>query len=105
ARVVLLTAAYTHRSERPDGGLYAEDQPARVDAWNALLRAEAARHPAGVTVLDLNKLVCPDGRYTASVGGVQVRSAGLHFPPAGVQRRIAPWLLPQLTAIASTGGP
>jgi peptidoglycan/LPS O-acetylase OafA/YrhL len=105
AHLVLLTAAYTHRSERPDGGLYAEDQPARVDALNALLRAEATRHPATVTLLDLNKLVCPDGRYTESIGGLQVRSDGLHFTPQGVRQLIAPWLLPQLTAIANTGSP
>jgi lysophospholipase L1-like esterase len=105
ARVVLLTAAYTHRSERPDGGLYNEDQPARVDAWNADLRTEAAKHPDTTTILDLNKVVCPDGRYTSSVGGLDVRSDGLHFTPDGVQRLIAPWLLPQLTAIANTGAP
>ena len=64
ARVVLLTAPYTHRSERPDGGLYGEDQPARVDAWNALLRTEAARHPDNVTVLDLNRVICPGGTFT-----------------------------------------
>jgi peptidoglycan/LPS O-acetylase OafA/YrhL len=105
SRIVLLTAAYTHRAERPDGGLYDEDQPARVDAWNSLLHAEAARHPDTVTLLDLNKVVCPDGRYTESVGGLQVRSDGLHFTPEGVRQLIAPWLLPQLTAIANTGTP
>jgi peptidoglycan/LPS O-acetylase OafA/YrhL len=105
ARVVLLTAAYTHRSERPDGGLYDEDQPSRVDAWNRLVRAEAARHPDNTMVLDLNKLVCPDGRYTASINGLQVRSDGLHFTPQGVRQLIAPWLMPQLTAIATNGLP
>jgi hypothetical protein len=105
ARVVFLTAAYTHRAERPDGGLYNEDQPARVDAWNADLRTEAAKHPDVVTILDLNKVVCPDGKYTDSVGGLAVRSDGLHFTPQGVQRLIAPWLLPQLTAIANNGAP
>lgn len=105
AHVVLLTATYTHRAEKPDGGLYNEDQPARVDAWNALVRAEAAKHPDIVTVLDLNKVVCPQGKYTESIGGLQVRSDGLHFTPQGVQQVIAPWLLPQLTAIANTGAP
>jgi peptidoglycan/LPS O-acetylase OafA/YrhL len=94
ARVVLLTASYTRRAERPDGGLYPEDDPSRVDAWNALLR----RAPA--TVLDLAKLTCPGGTFTWTVDGVKIRSDGLHFTPAGVKRIIAPWLLPQLTAIA-----
>jgi hypothetical protein len=102
ARVVLLTAPYTHRAERPDGGLYPEDAPARVDAWNALLRKESAAHPDLVTVLDLNKVVCPGGTFTWSVNGLRVRSDGLHFTPAGVQRLIAPWLLPQLATLASS---
>ncbi|GIH17051.1 acyltransferase family protein [Rugosimonospora africana] len=105
ARVVLLTAAYTHRAERTDGGLYDEDQPSRVDAWNAVIRAEAAKHPDTTVVLDLNKLVCPDGRYTESVNGLRVRSDGLHFTPEGVQQLIAPWLMPQLTGIATNGEP
>ncbi|BFU44794.1 acyltransferase family protein [Krasilnikovia sp. MM14-A1004] len=101
AAVVLLTAAYTHRAERPDGGLYPEDQPQRVDAWNRLLGAEAARHPGTVTVLDLAPLVCPDGRFTRDIGGMRVRSDGLHYTPYAVQSIIAPWLLPRLAAIAT----
>ncbi len=99
AAVVLLTAPYTHRMERPDGGLYPEDQPARVDAWNRLLRqVAAARH---ATVLDLNKLICPNGTFTWSIGGLQVRSDGLHFTPGAVQQIIAPWLLPLVARIAA----
>jgi peptidoglycan/LPS O-acetylase OafA/YrhL len=103
ARVVLLTAPYTHRSETPSGGLYAEDEPARVDAWNRLLRTEAAKHPDTVMVLDLNKVVCPEGTFTWRIGGLPVRSDGLHFTPDGVQQVIAPWLLPQLVRLARTG--
>jgi peptidoglycan/LPS O-acetylase OafA/YrhL len=98
AHVVLLTAPYTRRAERPDGSLWPEDSPRRVDAWNALLRAAAARHQA--TVVDLNASVCPDGKFTWRAGGVQIRSDGLHFTPSGVRRHIAPWLLPQLAAAA-----
>jgi hypothetical protein len=105
ARVVLLTAPYTHRAETPSGGLYPEDQPARVDAWNTLLRAEAAKHPSTVTILDLNRVVCPQGTFTWSIGGLQVRSDGLHFTPEGVQQVIAPWLLPHLLSLATTGTP
>jgi peptidoglycan/LPS O-acetylase OafA/YrhL len=101
AAVVLLTAAYTHRAEKPDGSLYPEDQPARVDAWNRLVRARAAAHPGKVTVLDLNPVVCPDGKFTWRIDGLRIRSDGLHYTPAGVQRIIAPWLLPKLAAIAT----
>ena len=101
ASVVLLTAAYTRRDEQPDGSLYPEDRPARVDAWNGLLRVEAARRPRQVTILDLNRLVCPGGAFTWDVGGLRIRSDGLHYTPAGVQRIIAPWLLPRLAEIAT----
>src|SRR6266545_2879434 len=100
ATVVLLTAPYTRRMERPDGGLFPEDTPARVDAWNRLLRAVAAE--TGARVLDLNRVICPDGRFTWAIDGLQVRSDGLHFTPAGVQRVIAPWLLPRLARIATS---
>ncbi|WP_344318793.1 acyltransferase family protein, partial [Actinocatenispora thailandica] len=99
AAVVLLTAPYTHRAERPDGSLYGEDQPARVDAWNTLLRRVGAAHHA--TVLDLNHVLCPAGKFTWSIHGVQVRSDGLHLTPQGDQQIVAPWLLPQLSAIAT----
>jgi hypothetical protein len=69
-----------------------------VDAWNALLRASAARHHA--TVVDLNRKACPNGRFTWSVNGVRIRSDGLHFTPTGVREVLAPWLLPRLAAIA-----
>ncbi len=101
-RVVLLTAPYTHRAERPDGGLYPEDQPARVDAWNRLLRKVGAAHK--LPVLDLNRLICPDGTFTWRIGGMQVRSDGLHFTPQAVQRIIAPWLLPRLARMADGTG-
>jgi peptidoglycan/LPS O-acetylase OafA/YrhL len=101
ARVALLTAPYTHRQERPDGGLWPEDTPERVDAWNRLLAVVAAAHPARPAVLDLNRVLCPDGRFTWQVGGVQVRSDGLHLTPAGVSRIVAPWLTPQLLSLAA----
>jgi hypothetical protein len=101
AHVVVLTAPYTRRAERPDGGLWPEDRPERVDAWNRLLRIAADRHKA--TVLDLNRRVCPDGTFTWRAGGVRIRSDGLHFTPAGVRRWIAPWLLPQLARLAMQG--
>jgi peptidoglycan/LPS O-acetylase OafA/YrhL len=101
AAVVLLTAAYTHRAEKPDGSLYPEDSPARVDAWNKLLVQEQAMHPRTVTILNLNKLVCPNGKFTWNLGSLRIRSDGLHYTPAGVQRVIAPWLLPKLADIAT----
>ena len=100
AHVVLLTAPYTHRAERPDGGLYDEDQPARVDAWNRLLYAAAAQDPQRVSVIDLNARVCPDHTFTWNIDGLRIRSDGLHFTEVGVEQWIAPWLLPQLADVA-----
>ncbi|GIF63132.1 membrane protein [Asanoa ishikariensis] len=100
ARVVVLTAPYTRRAERPDGGLWPEDEPTRVDAWNRLLRSTAARR--GATVLDLQAVVCPGGAFAWDVSGVRVRSDGLHFTPEGVQQVIAPWLLPQVARLATS---
>ena len=105
AHVMLLTAPYNRRAERPDGGLYDEDLPERVDAWNRLQRLVAARHPDRVSVIDLNARMCPDGVFTWTIDGLRVRSDGLHFTPDGVRRWVAPWLVPQLAALAVGASP
>jgi hypothetical protein len=102
ARVVVLTAPYTHRAERPDGSLWDEDTPQRTQAWNRLITTAAAAHASHPTVLDLLAVVCPDGHYSATVGGLRVRSDGLHFTPQGVRQVIAPWLLPQLVTLTGS---
>ncbi|HUL99016.1 MAG TPA: acyltransferase, partial [Mycobacterium sp.] len=45
ARVVVTTEPYNRRAEKPDGSLYPEDQPDRIDHWNALLRNVVAQYP------------------------------------------------------------
>ena len=80
-----------------------EDKPERVDAWNSLVHNVAAKHPYKVTVIDLNRRVCPDGKFTWTIGRLQIRSDGLHFTPEGVQTWIAPWLVPQLANLAVYG--
>ncbi|MEU6895565.1 acyltransferase family protein [Streptomyces sp. NPDC046557] len=100
ARVLLATEPYNRRGERPDGGVWPEDRPERVDHWNALLRLTAARHPATVRLLDFGRRLCPDGTFTSRVNGVQVRSDGVHLTPEGV-RFITPWLMAEITAAAA----
>ncbi len=90
AHVVVTTAPFNRRAERPDGGLYPEDQPARVNRWNKLLRAVAGVRP-NVTVLDLNKKLSPGGYYTNRVDGIRVRSDGVHPTPEAVEW-LTPWL-------------
>jgi hypothetical protein len=96
ARVVVATEPFNRRGEQPDGSLFPEDQPLRVTQWNALLAAAVAARP-GVQVLDLNHQLAPQGKFTFSVDGVQVRSDGVHLTPAGVSW-LTPWLLSTLAA-------
>lgn len=51
-----------------------------------------------MTVIEFGERVSPEGRFSWTAGGYQVRSDGLHLTPSGVQGWIAPWLLPQLVA-------
>jgi peptidoglycan/LPS O-acetylase OafA/YrhL len=95
AHVLLATEPYNRRWEQLDGSLYPEDEPERVTAWNHLLRDVARDHP-GVGVVELGARISPEGRFSWTAGGYQVRSDGLHLTPSGVQGWIAPWLLPQL---------
>jgi len=94
ARVVVSTEPYNRDGERPDGSPYPEDDPIRVIAWNRLLRAVVAAHP-GTQVLDFGRKLCPNGVFTWTVDGVQVRSDGVHLTQQGVQW-LAPWLVRQL---------
>lgn len=90
SRIAVTTVPYSRYGERPDGSLWPEDDPQRVDCWNALLRREV-RGRESVSVIDLNKKLGPAGIYTDKVDGIKVRSDGIHFTPEGVK-----WLLPWL---------
>jgi peptidoglycan/LPS O-acetylase OafA/YrhL len=89
-RVVVATVPYSRGGERPDGRPYPEDQPERVNLWNTMLRNTVSHH-RGVSILDLNKKLCPDGVYTAKIDGIKVRSDGVHLTPEGV-KWLTPWL-------------
>jgi hypothetical protein len=91
ARVVVTTEPYNRRAEKPDGTLYPEDQPARVNQWNALVRRVVAQYP-NAAVLDFNKKLGPGGAYTTKVDGVRMRSDGVH-PTAEAVKWLTPWLL------------
>ncbi len=91
ARLVVTTEPYNRRGEKPDGSPYPEDDPDRVDEWNALLRRVIGNRP-NVEVLDLNNKLCPGGYYTAKVDGIQMRIDGIHPTPDAV-KWLTPWLL------------
>jgi lysophospholipase L1-like esterase len=95
AVVALATSPYFHGREAPDGSRYPENDPARVDRFNQLLRAAVARSHTPAFAVELGRRACPDGRYTSTVDGVRIRDDGVHFSAAGA-RWLAPWLLPQI---------
>jgi hypothetical protein len=100
AKVALLTTPYYLRGLNPAGGLFPEDQPARVDLMNGLIRLVAAAHPGLVSLVDFGGHLSPGGRFTMSIDGVQVRSDGVHITPQ-TGSWLAPWLMPQLVAIGA----
>lgn len=99
AKVAIGTTPYYHRGDAPGGRVWPEDEPARVDRVNALIRQAAAGAPGVATVVDIGGRLSPDGRLAMQIDGVRVRTDGVHVAPeAGPW--LAPWLLPQLRAIA-----
>ncbi|MBV9514870.1 MAG: hypothetical protein JO280_12660, partial [Mycobacteriaceae bacterium] len=94
ARLVVTTEPYNRRSEKPDGSLYPEDQPDRIDNWNALVRSAVAQYP-NARVLDLNSKLGPGGAYATKLDGIKMRSDGVH-PTADAVRWLTPWLLQSL---------
>ena len=85
ARVVLFTMPYVDPSDRqPDGQPWSENAPARARAYNALVERVARSEASQVSVIDLNKMLDPDGAYARRVDGVDVRWAdGVHVSRAG----------------------
>ncbi|MGD0766118.1 MAG: SGNH hydrolase domain-containing protein, partial [Dehalococcoidia bacterium] len=99
AKVILLTTPYFQQPDLAvDVGTDRFDSR-WVDRLNALYAQIAQQRPDRVTVLDLNGLVSPGGKYTSSIDGVQIRNDGVHFTAAGGDF-VARWLGPQLAAIA-----
>jgi hypothetical protein len=100
AKVVLFTMPYVDPRDRQSDGLaWSENTPARAQAYNALVRQVARADPREVSVIDLNRMLSPDGVYTASLDGVHVRSSdGIHVSPAG-GRMLQPQILPEIDRI------
>jgi len=98
ARVALFTFPYIDPPlEQPNGSIYPENDPSRVDDWNRLVRQVAARHPKSVTLIDLNRMLDPKGHYTMTVDRVAMRwpDDGIHISTAGGEW-LQPRLLPEL---------
>jgi hypothetical protein len=115
ASVVLMTTPFYDSGVSPSGTPWPEDAPARATLDNATIRAVASTTTPGtdgsrVFVFDLNALVSPDGKFSPTVGQVNVRcNDGVHFTRSGgifVGEQLAPELatLGQAHAAASPGG-
>jgi peptidoglycan/LPS O-acetylase OafA/YrhL len=118
ATVVLMTSPYYDSGTSPAGGPWPEDVPDRVQIDNSTIRQVAASSSTGagtptdgkVYVFDLNTVVDPGNKYSASVGQVNIRCGdGVHFSPSGgiyVGLRLMPDIvaLGQAHASALPGG-
>ncbi len=94
AEVVLLTTPYFEpRRDIVDRERTAYN-PARVDHLNGLLR-----QIEGVSLVDLNGFLDPDGRFTSEAMQVgDARGDGVHFTHEGADL-VGHWLAPQLAAL------
>ena len=99
-RVVLFNLPYFDPpQEAADGTLFPENQPARVTAFNRDLARVAAAEPGKVTLVDLNAVLCPHGRFQTVVDGVVARwPDGIHVTPAG-GRWLQPHVLPTVALL------
>jgi len=104
-KLVLLTWPYP----RPDlwlmlsdGGVAAEaDARWRDDQLNALYRWFAEENPDRVSLIDLARFICPNGKFEdLYIDGVRMRYDGVHFTPEG-SYVVARWLAPRIAAAAA----
>ena len=100
AKVAMLTLPYiTQTTEQPDGSPWDMNLPTRTNAYNADVRRAVAEHPHQATVIDLNKLLDPQGHYTSYIHGVRVRSSDdEHISTAGGEL-LRGALLPELVRL------
>lgn len=74
ARVALLTLPYViQTTDAPNGSAWDVNLPSRTDKWNELVRQAAAERPGVASVVNLNAMLDPGGRYTSYIDGIRVR--------------------------------
>jgi len=106
AAVVLLTAPYyvpgwPEKIDAPRS-LF---NPAWIDRWNSFEHAIAERNTGRVAVVDLNRYLDPNGKWTDTINGIKVRTFDRMHLSADGAAYVAQWLVPQLRNFATrTGG-
>jgi peptidoglycan/LPS O-acetylase OafA/YrhL len=101
-KVLLLTSPYYQTGEQSDGEPWPEDNPQRVNEFNAMLESVAAHDPKQVGLFDLNRMVDPSGHFQFYVDGLDLRFIdGIHWTYEG-DCWIAPRLLPTVRAMTES---
>jgi len=97
APVVWLTAPCIRRIE---GGTQGAFDPARLSQLNGVVLPRVAQsNPEIAELVDFHEAVCPGGRFTTQIYGIQpFRSGGVHFTERA-QHWIGEWLGPQLREV------
>jgi hypothetical protein len=99
-RVALMTVpCLRERSAHLGGAESPRNDPANM-AWINDQTARVARSFGGrVLLVDLGPLVCPGGHWVERIGGVPVRTDGVHFTPeitpvvwGYIMRQVRPWM-------------
>ena len=104
ATVVLMTSPYYDSGASSTGAAWPEDDPGRVQIDNSTIRSVASTSTTGpgngkVYVFDLNQVVDPTGKYSATVGPYNIRcNDGVHFTRSGGEF-VGLKLLPDLLAL------
>jgi peptidoglycan/LPS O-acetylase OafA/YrhL len=99
AKVAVFTSPYFENGEQPDGQLWPEANPERVDDYNRIVRKVAAQDPSVVSVVDFGAYLDPKGHFTSTIDGITVRAGdGVHTTLAG-DALVAPKIIPQLVSL------
>jgi peptidoglycan/LPS O-acetylase OafA/YrhL len=106
AKVVLFTMPYIDPPQlAPDGAPYPENTPQRVTEFNAILKGVAQQRSNVVTVIDLNRLLDPQGHFQMVIDGVTVRWAdAIHISQPGGEW-LQPAVLPTIARLGLTAHP
>ena len=106
AKVALFTLPYVRQTtEQPNGQPWDINLPGRTDEFNALLRHVAFLQRRTTTVIDVNRMLDPNGRYTSYVHGVMVRNADQEHPSVYAGMFLRPVVLPQLVRWSESARP
>jgi len=101
AKVALFTLPYIQQNtEQPNGRPWDINLPARTDAFNAVLRRVASHHTGTAAIVDINRLLDPNGHYTSLIDGIRVRNSDEEHPSVLGGEFVRPAVLPQLVGLA-----